>query len=479
MLASKISTAVTDDPHRELTTLFQAQREAFAQAPFTSLAQRRAMLRRLLKAVVARTDEYTTAVNADFGNRHADETVISELLTFAESVRYARAKVRRWMKHERRSAGFLMAGNRCEVHHQPLGVVGIMAPWNYPFLMVMRPLVCALAAGNRVLVKPSEITPRTAAFLTSLFEEVFPDGEVRAVNGDARLAAAFSALPFDHILFTGSTEVGRHVMRAAAENLTPVTLELGGKSPTLIGPDANIAKAARRISFGKAINAGQTCVAPDYVLVPRAAATELEQELASSFDAMFPDVAHNDHYTSIVDDRQHARLQALLEDARSKGASVTVVGGEQDGGVRKFPLTLINNVTHDMRVMQEEIFGPLLPLVPYDDVNEAIEYIKARPRALSLMLFTHDKSLKHRVVNETHSGAVSVNDALTYVAVDDLPFGGVGASGMGKYMGREGFLTFSHSKTVFVRPTLFNSARLLYAPYGTTVLRWLRALILR
>jgi coniferyl-aldehyde dehydrogenase len=480
MLAESAQVIDRKGDGRNLQALFESQRRAFAAQPYPSLRQRKDNLTRLLRAVAQRSDEYTAAVSADFGNRHPDETVVTELLTFAESARYARRRLRGWMARERRAAGLLMAGNRCEVFQQPLGVVGIMAPWNYPFLMVMRPLVCALAAGNRVLVKPSEITPRTAAFLQSLFETVFPDGEVIAVNGDATVAAAFSALPFDHLLFTGSTAVGRHVMRAAADNLTPVTLELGGKSPSFVATDANLKVAAERIAFGKSVNAGQTCVAPDYVLVPRENEALLVEAIVAAFARMFPDAVHDDHYTSVVNDRSFDRMKALLDDAQAQGAQIiTAGGGAPEPGSRKLPLTLVRGVTPAMKLMQDEIFGPILPIVPYDSHDEAVAFILARPHPLCLNLFTSDRRLVDRVVRETHSGALSVNDSLTYVAVDDLPFGGVGESGMGKYMGREGFLTFSHGKTVFRRPTLFNSARLLHAPYGSRMLGLLRALMLR
>ncbi len=466
------------DPAR-LRTLFDAQRAAYNTAPYPSLKARRATIARLRKAVVAREDDYLAAVTADFGNRSGPESMITELMTFVETARYASRNLRRWMKPSHRDSGLLMAGTRSQVVYQPLGVVGILAPWNYPFLMVMRPLVYALAAGNRAMIKPSEITPRSAEFMRELIEDTFAPEEVAVVTGEADLAAAFTQLPFDHMLFTGSTEVGRHVMRAAAENLTPVTLELGGKSPTVIAADANLTMAAERICFAKSINAGQTCVAPDYVLVPHHMEEEFVAKLKTAYTRMFPESHANEDYTSIVNQRMYERQRQMLDDAAAKGGTIVELGGPSCDTSRRHPLTILTNVSNDMMALTEEIFGPLLPIVHYDSEDEVIDCINARPRRLALNVFTKDKAFQQRMITETHSGGLSFNDAVTYLGVDDLPFGGVGASGMGRYLGEEGFITFSNAKAVFRRPTMFNSSKTLHAPYGGTAYRLVRKLFFR
>lgn len=456
---------------------FAAQKRAFALAPMPDAELRRRHLLDLKKAIVAFKTRFADAVKADFDGRSRHETY-AELLASVQGIRYARRHVRRWMRPSKRRAGLLLATTSCRVHYQPKGVVGVMVPFNYPVALSIGPLTCALAAGNRVMMRVTEATPNTGRVLQELLRSVFPEDHVAVVLGEVETSKAFSRLPFDHLLFTGSTDVGRRIMRAAADNLTPVTLELGGKSPTLIGEDVPMAMAAERICFGKALNAGQTCVAPDYVLCPESRVQEFIGAFRSAFERMYPDLHRNDDYTSIISDAHFRRLQGYLQEARTAGAEVIEINpGGQEGpsaASRKMPVYLLAGVTPGMKIMQEEIFGPLLPIVTYGTLDEAIAFINNRPRPLAINLFENDSARCRRVLESTHSGGVCVNDAITHFIAEDLPFGGVGDSGMGHYHAREGFLTFSHHKAVLSRPRL-NTARVLYAPHGG----WLQNLVYR
>jgi coniferyl-aldehyde dehydrogenase len=457
-----------------------ALRAAFRRAPMPELRERLALLDRLMRALVGYREEAAAAIAADFGNRSRHETLGAELMVCLQSARYARRHLRRWMKPARRHVGWLMATTRAAVVYQPLGVVGIIAPWNYPLQLAIVPLIYALAAGNRVMLKPSELTPRTAELLTRMLSECCGPDWVRVVNGDARVGAAFAHLPFDHLLFTGSTAVGKAVMQAAAEHLTPLTLELGGKSPVLIGRAADLALAAARIAFGKGLNAGQSCVAPDYVLCQRAEVDALAEALRSAFGRMYPTLAGNADYTSIVNARHYERLQRVLEQAHSGGARLLtlVPPGDDAGAQRRLPPILVLDARAGTAVLEEEIFGPILPIVAYDRFDDALAYVASRPRPLTLCYFGRDRHERRRVLEETHAGSVCFDDTVFNVAVDDLPFGGVGASGMGRYHGHEGFLTFSNAKAVFERPRL-NTARVFYPPHGGRLQSWLLKLLIR
>ncbi|OII57087.1 coniferyl-aldehyde dehydrogenase, partial [Pseudomonas putida] len=364
------------------------------------------------------------------------------------------------------------------VRYQPLGVVGIIVPWNYPLLLAIGPLTCALAAGNRVMLKLSEATPATGLALKQLLEQVFPTDLVSVVLGEIEIGQAFARLPFDHLLFTGATSVGRKVMLAAAHNLTPVTLELGGKSPAIVSADVPLDTAAERIAFGKTLNAGQTCVAPDYVLVPRERLEAFSDAYQRAVRRLYSRIADNPDYTAIINSRQLQRLQHLLDDAHAKGAQVLdLYPGETRQG-RRLPPHLLLGVNDDMQVMQDEIFGPLLPLVPYDSLEQALAYINQRPRPLALYYFGYDRATQEQVLRHTHSGGVCLNDTLLHVAQDDLPFGGIGPSGMGHYHGHDGFLTFSKAKAVLTKQR-FNAARLVYPPYGKALQRLVFKLFIR
>ncbi len=462
-----------NDSTSNLATSLQRLRAAQQHQPMPDWATRATRLRTLEKMLLDHRDSIVEAIHADFGCRPAEETDLLEIFPSLSAIRHALSHGKRWMKPRRHLADWLFLPARTELRPQPRGVIGIIVPWNYPLYLAVGPLVDALAAGNRAMVKMSEFTPRFSALFAELVADHFKSDEVLAITGNAEVAQAFSALPFDHLLFTGSTSVGHHVMRAAAANLTPVTLELGGKSPAIIGPGARFEHAVERIVFGKLVNAGQTCIAPDYVLLPRAQVDAFIATARKVAAKLYPDLSHNTQYASIATDHHYERLLALRDAAVAAGARAeSLADVAPEAGRRLLPPTLLTGVRDDMRVMREEIFGPLLPLVPYDTLDEAIAYITARAHPLALYLFETDKATTDRVLAQTHAGGVSVNDTLYHIAQHHLPFGGVGASGMGGYHGEAGFRTFSHLKPVF-HQARFNGAGLLNPPYGERFRRML------
>jgi len=461
-----------------MEALFQRQRSAFLAAPMPSEEDRVRWLDALRDVLATHQPALIEAISTDFGHRSADETLLAEIMPSLHGIRYACRHLRRWMKPSRRRVGLAFQPASARVVYQPLGVVGIIVPWNYPLYLAIGPLVGALAAGNRVMLKMSESTPATGQLLKMLLAQVFPEDQVAVVLGDVEVGRAFARLPFDHLLFTGATSVGRDVMRAAADNLTPVTLELGGKSPAIVSATVPLADAAERIAFGKTLNAGQTCVAPDYVLVPRERLPAFSDAYQRAVHRLYPRIADNPDYTAIINPRQLQRLQHLLDDARAKGAQVLdLYPGEAPQG-RRLPPHLLLDVNDSMQVMQDEIFGPLLPLVPYDGLDQALAYINQRPRPLALYFFGYDRRTQEHVLRHTHSGGVCLNDTLLHVAQDDLPFGGIGPSGMGHYHGHDGFLTFSKAKAVLAKQR-FNAARLIYPPYGKALQRLVYKLFIR
>lgn len=454
------------DPYatERLGLLLARQRAAYQAQPMPDLATRRDRLQRLLRMTEAHAEEIAAAASRDFGHRSRHETLLADVFTVAAAARHALRHLRRWMKPRRvpTALHFLPASNR--LLRQPLGVVGVVAPWNYPYNLAMSPAVAALAAGNRVLIKPSELVPETAALMERLVAQYFEPDEMAVVTGDADVGRAFTSLPFDHLFFTGSTAVGRAVAQAAAQNLTPVTLELGGKSPALIDRSADLARSAQRLAVGKLLNAGQTCVAPDYLLVPRELVQPLAEALLAAVRHHYPTLADNPDYTAIVSPRHFARLQGLLDDARARGARLLPSHADAGTG-RKLAPTLVLDVDDAMQIMQEEIFGPLLPLVPYDREEEAIAYIQRHERPLALYWFGEDAAARERVLAQTHAGGVTINDCIWHLGQEDQPFGGVGASGMGSYHGEWGFRTFSKEKPVFVQ-SRWAGTRLFAPPYG-------------
>lgn len=459
-----------------VAALLARQRAAWFRDGPPSLEQRRADLDRLKQAVLDHRPALEQAVAADFGHRSVYETGVMEILSLVLGIRYQRRHLRRWMRPERRRVDPTFWPARAWVSHQPLGVVGIVSPWNYPVSLSLMPVATALAAGNRVMLKPSESAPATSACLARLIVSAFPPDQVTVVEGDRAVAEAFTALPFDHLVFTGSTTVGKAVMRAASEHLVPLTLELGGKSPVIIDPGQAMAPVATAVAFGKLANAGQTCVAPDYVLVQRDDAEAFAEAYALAVARLYPDGPTSDQYAAIINDDQHDRLLALVDDARALGATIRPVGVDPAAAGRRqrtLAPTLIVGATDRMRVMQEEIFGPLLPVVTYDAFDDAIAYVNARPRPLALYHFGQDSVRRERVQSRTTSGNLTLGATLVHYAVDDLPFGGVGASGMGAYHGIEGFRALSHARGV-LQQGRGSLASLLRPPYG-----WFARLVLR
>ncbi|MCC1496922.1 coniferyl aldehyde dehydrogenase [Alcanivorax sp. 1008] len=452
---------------QRMEQIFQAQKEAFARHPYPGAEERIDHLNRLRPLLLKYQDEICDALNNDFGGRSADETRLAEILTSLEGVGYYAKNLRKWMKPQKRKVGAAQWPGSAMVTYQPVGVVGIISPWNYPFYLALGPMIGALAAGNRVMIKMSESTPASGALLRKILAEVYEQDHVAVFNGEVDVGAAFSKLPFDHLLFTGATSIGRHVMRAAAENLTPVTLELGGKSPCIISDDFPIPDAVERIAFGKCFNAGQTCVSPDYVMLPKGKTDEFVKAFNDQVSGMYPTMLNNPDLTSVVNERQHKRLIGYIEDAREKGATVIQINpaNEDFSQSRKIPFTLLLNVTADMKVADDEIFGPLMIVHEYDSVQQAIDFVNAGPRPLALYYFDWNSERARYVLNNTHSGCAALNDTMTQVGVDDIPFGGVGPSGMGHYHGYEGFLTFSNAKGVFRRGRI-NPTKNVLPPFG-------------
>jgi coniferyl-aldehyde dehydrogenase len=448
-------------------TLFNQQRAAFRRAPL-SYRDRIDALRKLEKALIENKDEMVRAISGDFNGRAAEETLALELVPVLGEIRDARKHLKEWMEPRDVEVGwqFLPASARIEM--QPKGVVGILGAWNYPLFLTIGPAVGAIAAGNRVLMKPSELAPRSAALIGEIVKKTFPDDYVAVVNGGADVAREFSSLPFDHLLFTGSTRVGKLVMKAAAENLTPVTLELGGKSPALVHPDYPLERAAERILTGKLYNAGQTCVAPDYLLLPRTRVEEFLGIAPAVVKKMYPKLVENPDYTRIIDAAHYGMLANHIKDAREKGAraiEINPAGEACNNDNRVFPPTFLVNVNDDMTIMQEEIFGPILPLVPYETLDDAVAYINARPHPLALYYFDSKGSRVKDVLARTIAGGVTVNDCIFHVGQTGLPFGGIGPSGMGHYHGYHGFETFSKKKGVFLEGR-WTPLSLLRPPYG-------------
>lgn len=470
------STVRAAHPGDESRRLYAAQRQAWNAAGTPTREARIAALDRLGQLLQRHADEIAAAVSDDFGNRSQHETQMLELVPALNAIRHAKRHVRRWMRPERRRVALTFQPAKAWVQYQPLGVVGIISPWNYPLLLAISPLVDALAAGNRAMLKPSELTPRFSELLRQRLGEVFPQEDVAVVLGGPEVADAFSRLPFDHLLFTGSTNVGRKVMAAAAENLTPVTLELGGKSPVVVCPDYDLKRAARDIAFGRYSNSGQTCIAPDYALVPADKLVPLAEAILAQVRTLYPTIAENPDYSSIISDRHFSRLTAAIEEARRSGARILSHSDEHAAARRKIGPTIVLDPPQDCVLMREEIFGPVLPIVPYATLDDAIAHINSQDRPLALYCLSHDAASRSRVLNRTISGGVTLNGTLLHIAQDDLPFGGIGMSGMGAYHGRDGFRRFSHARSVH-QVGFYNVFDILSPPYGKLVNRIIKFLI--
>ena len=453
-----------DVVENEAQRIFALQRQAYLSHPYPSLEERRENLTKLERILVDNADAIADAINKDFGHRCAEESKMLEIFTSVDGIRDTRKKLKKWMQPQRRhvSALFATASNR--VIPQPKGVVGVVSPWNYPLFLTVSPLTSVLAAGNRAMIKMASNSQTLCRLLHEKVREQFPEDTVAILPGVR--AQDFSTLPFDHIIFTGSADAGRTVMRSAAENLTPVTLELGGKSPTIICDDFDVAEAASRILYGKYINAGQTCLAPDYLFVPADKRDQFVEAAKRIMAQRYPNTNERS-YTSIIDEKSYRRLRATLEDAQRKGAQVVplVPGAGFNDLLRKIPPHLVLDPTDDMTIMQEEIFGPLLPVKTYRDLDEVITYVNAKDRPLGFYFFTNDKAREQKLLYSTISGGVTINNVVLHVAQHDMPFGGVGASGMGQYHGHEGFLEFSKLRPVFTNPRL-SLLHFFYPPYA-------------
>ena len=435
-------------------------------------------LARLRALVVDNEVQFDQAISADFGNRSSTETLIAETLFVLAEIKHATKHLNRWIapKHVATELQYFPAKNK--LIPQPLGVVGIIAPWNYPLQLTLAPAIAAIAAGNRVMIKPSELVPQFSALLKKLIAEKFDETELMVTDIHNEISEKFAALPFDHLIFTGSTRVGRMVAEVAGRNLTPVTLELGGKSPTIVDRSADIAEAAERIVYAKLMNAGQTCIAPDYVLIPRQSMDDFVAKAHANVAKMFGTSPDNKDYTSIVSDGHYARLEGLVGDAVAQGAKITQVAKPSDPAwksKRKFPPTIVSGVTPDMKIMQEEIFGPILPVTACETAAEAVTYINAHDRPLALYWFGKDDAARDEVLARTVSGGVTVNDCLFHFVQANQPMGGVGASGIGAYHGEWGFRSLSKMKPVFYRSP-FNRLADLYPPYGSKIARLIKLL---
>lgn len=462
----------------ELSGLLHRQQKAFLSDMSPSRAVRVDRLNHLSRLIESHSTEFSQAIANDFGTRSATEIRITETLMLQSGIRHAIRHLAKWMKPRRVSTAMAYQPGKSMIMRQPLGVVGIISPWNYPLQLALAPLIGALAAGNRAMIKPSELTPCFSKALAEGIAKAFAPDEVVVVTGDAAVGKQFAALPFDHLVFTGSTAIGREVAQAAAKNLTPITLELGGKSPAIIDPSCNLDSVIDRIAWGKLINAGQTCIAPDYMLVPLGETDRFVQALRSSMIRMYPTFRSNPDYSAIISERHLRRLRELVEDARARGATVVEVETTVTASVpvgRQLPPTLLLNVNDSMRVMNEEIFGPILPIVPYDTVEDALAYVNARDRPLALYWFGNDHAVRDQVLRGTIAGGVSINDTLMHIAQEELPFGGVGASGQGHYHGEYGFRQFSKEKPVFMQ-SRFSGGGIVRPPYKPSierVLTWL------
>lgn len=456
----------------DMQAILDRQKKAYLAEGIVTAETRIDRLDRAISILKKHGPRLMDAMAADFGHRSLEQSKLTDIDGAIGPLEHAKKNVRKWMRPEKRKAMFPLGilGSRSRLEYQPLGVVGCISPWNFPVQLTFSPLGGIFAAGNRTMIKPSEFTAQTSEVMKEAFAEVFDEEEVAVLTGGPDVGGAFSRLPFDHLLFTGATSIAKHVMRAAAENLVPLTLELGGKSPVVIGRSADMQLAASNIMAGKTMNAGQICLAPDYVFLPEESRDEFVEAARSSVATMYPDIKDNPDYTSIVNERHFDRLNGYLDDAKEKGANVVEINpAEEDFSQQehhRIPPTLVLDPTDDMKVMQEEIFGPILPIKQYKDLNETLDYINDHDRPLGLYYFGQDGQEERKVLTETTSGGVTVNDVIMHVAQEDLPFGGVGPSGMGSYHGYDGFKNFSHAKAIFSQSkTVSKLAAAMRPPY--------------
>lgn len=452
---------------------------AYAAEPNPSLEVRLERISRIEQMIAANEEKICKVLAADFGNRHPIESRLLEFQMIYQACKHVRKHLKEWMKPQLVATPGFLGSSQAWTQMQSMGVVGIMSPWNYPVQLALVPAIAAFAAGNRVWLKPSERSSRTSGFLATLIQEYFHPSEFCVTVGGTEVAEPFAALPFDHLFFTGSGDIGKKVMRAAADHLTPITLELGGKSPAIVDPSAKIKDAAASIIYGKLVNGGQTCIAPDYAVVHTSDCDVFVQELQNAAQKQFSNPAE---FTSAIDEQQLARWHQLVQDAADRGAQIIRLISPADNVELPFTPVVLLNVSEDALIMQEEVFGPILPIVTMNDIDSTIRYINDRPIPLALYWFGKNKEAMNRILNETRSGGITINDTLIHAAVEDLPFGGIGASGMGAYHGKTGFETFSHRKSVlevrgFFGLHFLRGTQLARPPYGKGVerlLRWLK-----
>lgn len=483
--AKPANSVSTDGGEARMREVLARQKQAHIKEGPPSLERRIDWLDRAINLLVSNKDAITEALREDFGHRSVHASLLTDVAGSIGPLKHAKAHLKTWMKREKRkvSPAILgLFGARAYVEYQPKGTVGVISPWNFPINLTFTPLAGIFAAGNRVMIKPSEFTPRSSELMERMFRSAYDESEVAVFTGGPEVGGAFSKLPFDHLLFTGATSIAYHVMRAAAENLVPLTLELGGKSPVIVSDSADMALTAKRVMMGKTLNAGQICLAPDYVMVPQARAGEFVSAATDAVTKMFPTMKDNPDYTSVINQRHFDRLHSYLDDARAKGAEIVEINPAKEDFTQqpfhKIPPTLVLNPTDDMKIMKDEIFGPLLPVKTYKNVDEAIDYVNANDRPLGLYYFGTGSDEKERVLNETTSGGVTVNDVVMHVSMEDLPFGGVGPSGMGSYHGIDGFRTFSHAKAVFQQANKDITA-MMRPPFGPKIQKMMDSQIKR
>ena len=454
-----------DTTANEMKRVLELQKQLNITEGAPSAALRADRLDRCMAMVSAYKKEIVESMQDDFGNRDPIMSATTEVDSVIGPMVHAKKNLKKWMKSEKRKASIAgtgpllsLTGAKAVINYQPKGVVGVISPWNFPVNLALAPLAGIIAAGNRIMLKPSELTPSSSDLMKKMINEYFDESEIAVFTGDPAVGAAFSALAFDHMLFTGGTEIAKHVMRAAADNLVPLTLELGGKSPVVVGQSSKMQDVAQRVMQGKTMNAGQICLAPDYALVPEGRVNEFVDAAVSVTSEMFPEMKDNDDYTSIINQKHYDRIQGYLTDAKEKGAEVVEINPSNEDFSQqphhKIPPTIVLNPTEDMQIMQEEIFGPVLPVKTYSNVSESVDYINSKDRPLGLYYFGKDKKDQDFVLNNTTSGGVTVNDVISHIQMEDLPFGGVGPSGMGSYHGHDGFKEFSHAKATYTQSKL-------------------------
>ncbi len=448
---------------QEMESVLKLQKKLHIEEGPASIELRKDRLNRCIKMIKEYSDEIIDALQKDFGNRDPKSSFLTEIASTIGVLEHAIKNVDKWTKDEKRPSNvdrpffirMLMGllGSKSYIKYQPLGTVGVISPWNFPVNLILAPLGGIFAAGNRAMIKPSELTPATSEVTKKMFEAYFDKSEAAVFTGDAEVGAAFSALPFDHLLFTGGTQIGKKVMKAASDNLVPVTLELGGKSPVIVDENADLSEVAKKVMRGKTMNAGQICLAPDYLMLPKGKSGEFAEASNEAVSEMFADLKYNEDYTSVINERHYERINELVSDAKEKGAEVIQINPADEDfeqqELHKIPPTLVLNPTDEMKIMQEEIFGPVLPVKEYEDFDETVNYVNSKDRPLGLYLFSKDKSKEKKVLDNTTSGGVTLNDVIWHIGQEELPFGGVGPSGTGSYHGHDGFKEFSHAKAVY------------------------------